>query len=72
MLAVGTLRDWEQARKPPDAPALAYLRVISGEPEIAARALEAAENSLIRLARRDGGGETSIDTAGTGITFASR
>jgi putative transcriptional regulator len=41
-IPVGTLRDWEQARKHPDAPALAYLRVISGEPEVAARALEAA------------------------------
>jgi putative transcriptional regulator len=28
-IPIGTLRDWEQARKHPDAPALAYLRVIS-------------------------------------------
>jgi putative transcriptional regulator len=27
-IPIGTLRDWEQARKHPDAPALAYLRVI--------------------------------------------
>lgn len=36
---VGTLRDWEQNRKQPDAPALAYLRVIAREPEMVARAL---------------------------------
>nr|WP_288006543.1 helix-turn-helix domain-containing protein [Acidiphilium sp.] len=39
---VGTLRDWEQGRKQPDAPALAYLRVIAREPAIVARALVAA------------------------------
>jgi putative transcriptional regulator len=36
---VGTLRDWEQNRRQPDAPALAYLRVIAREPEMVARAL---------------------------------
>lgn len=36
---VGTLRDWEQSRKRPDAPALAYLRVIAREPKMVARAL---------------------------------
>ncbi len=41
-IPVGTLRDWEQARKHPDGPALAYLRVIAGEPDMTARALEAA------------------------------
>lgn len=35
---VGTLRDWEQARREPDAAALAYLRVIEREPEAVARA----------------------------------
>jgi putative transcriptional regulator len=39
-IPVGTLRDWEQDRKRPDAPALAYLRVIAREPEVTARALE--------------------------------
>jgi putative transcriptional regulator len=39
-IPVGTLRDWEQERKRPDAPALAYLRVIAREPEVTARALE--------------------------------
>ncbi len=38
---VGTLRDWEQNRKQPDAAAIAYLRVIGKEPEIVARALVA-------------------------------
>jgi putative transcriptional regulator len=36
---IDTLRDWEQNRKQPDAPALAYLRVISREPDMVARAL---------------------------------
>jgi putative transcriptional regulator len=38
-IPIGTLRDWEQARKRPDAPALAYLRVIAKEPDMTARAL---------------------------------
>jgi len=37
---IGTLRDWEQNRKQPDAPALAYLRVIAREPKVVARALQ--------------------------------
>jgi putative transcriptional regulator len=37
---VGTLRDWEQNRKQPDVPALAYLRVIAREPGMVARALQ--------------------------------
>jgi putative transcriptional regulator len=41
-LPVGTLRDWEQNRRQPDAPALAYLRVIAREPELVAKALRAA------------------------------
>ena len=42
VVAVGrmeALRDWEQNRKQPDAPALAYLRVIAREPDMVARAL---------------------------------
>jgi putative transcriptional regulator len=39
---IGTLRDWEQNRKQPDAPALAYLRVIAREPHMVAAALVAA------------------------------
>jgi putative transcriptional regulator len=41
-LPLGTLRDWEQNRRAPDAPALAYLRVIAREPEIVAKALAPA------------------------------
>lgn len=40
-LPIGTLRDWEQNRRRPDAPALAYLRVIAREPDVVARALVA-------------------------------
>ncbi len=39
---VGTLRDWEQNRRQPDATALAYLRVIAREPDMVARALLSA------------------------------
>jgi putative transcriptional regulator len=38
-IPLGTLRDWEQGRSEPDAPAKAYLKVISAEPEAVARAL---------------------------------
>lgn len=38
-IPVGTLRDWEQGRREPDAAALAYLRVVEREPEAVARAL---------------------------------
>jgi putative transcriptional regulator len=38
-IPIGTLRDWEQGRKEPDAAARAYLRVIAREPETVRRAL---------------------------------
>ncbi len=38
-IPVGTLRDWEQGRKQPDATALTYLRVIARAPEMVAQAL---------------------------------
>lgn len=38
-IPLGTLRDWEQGRREPDAAALAYLRVIEREPDMVARAL---------------------------------
>ena len=41
-IPVATLRDWEQARRSPDAPALAYLAVIEADPEAVDRALGAA------------------------------
>jgi putative transcriptional regulator len=40
-IPVGTLRDWEQRRKEPDAAAKAYLRVIALEPEVVRKALAA-------------------------------
>ena len=41
-IPVGTLRDWEQGRREPDAAALAYLKAIAREPEMVARALATA------------------------------
>lgn len=38
-IPVGTLRDWEQNRKRPDAPARAYLTVIARNPEAVANLL---------------------------------
>ena len=40
-LPIGTVRDWEQGRSRPDAPAQALLRVIEREPDAARRALGA-------------------------------
>jgi putative transcriptional regulator len=36
---IGTLRDWEQGRKEPDAAAKAYLKVIASDPEAVRQAL---------------------------------
>jgi putative transcriptional regulator len=41
-IPVGTLRDWEQRRKNPDAPARAYLIVIARNPEAVAEWLKPA------------------------------
>ena len=41
-IPVGTLRDWEQARKNPDATARAYLTVIARNPEVVAEWLRQA------------------------------
>ncbi len=41
-IPVGTLRDWEQGRKIPDATARAYLTVIAKNPEAVAEWLRAA------------------------------
>jgi putative transcriptional regulator len=38
-IPLGTLRDWEQGRKAPDAAARAYLTVIGSDPEAVAEAL---------------------------------
>ena len=40
-LPIGTVRDWEQGRSRPDAPAQALLTVIEREPDAAQRALGA-------------------------------
>ena len=39
-IPVGTVRDWEQGRRQPDAPARNLLRVIDYAPETVARALK--------------------------------
>jgi putative transcriptional regulator len=41
-IPLGTLRDWEQGRKEPDAAARAYLVVIARQPETVSEALRAA------------------------------
>jgi putative transcriptional regulator len=41
-IPIGTLRDWEQRRKFPDAPARAYLLVIEGNPQGVAVLLQAS------------------------------
>ena len=41
-IPVGTLRDWEQRRKTPDAPARVYLTVIARNPEAVAQMLRQA------------------------------
>ncbi|MEJ8571749.1 helix-turn-helix domain-containing protein [Microbaculum marinum] len=38
-IPIGTLRDWEQGRRKPEAPALAYLAVIEQETDAVDRAL---------------------------------
>jgi putative transcriptional regulator len=42
-IPLATVKDWEQGRRSPDAPARAYLRVIAQDPKAVRRALEAAE-----------------------------
>ena len=39
-IPIGTLRDWEQHRSEPDAPARAYLKVIAADPEGVAKKLK--------------------------------
>jgi putative transcriptional regulator len=41
-IPLGTLRDWEQSRKEPDAAARAYLRVIARNPTAVSEALHPA------------------------------
>ena len=42
-IPLGTLRDWEQSRKEPDAAARAYLKVIARNPAAVAKALQPAK-----------------------------
>ena len=42
-IPLATVKDWEQGRRNPDAPARAYLRVIAQNPKAVRSALEAAE-----------------------------
>ncbi len=41
-IPLGTLRDWEQSRKEPDAAARAYLTVIARNPQAVSEALQSA------------------------------
>ena len=41
-IPLGTVKDWEQGRRQPDAPARAYLRVIARDPDAVRRALKTA------------------------------
>ncbi|MEJ7933488.1 transcriptional regulator [Sphingobium sp. AN558] len=41
-LPVGTVRDWEQGRRQPDAPARALLTIIQADPAVAERLLAKA------------------------------
>ena len=42
-IPLATVKDWEQGRRKPDAPARAYLRVIARDPKAVRHALEPAE-----------------------------
>jgi putative transcriptional regulator len=45
-IPLGTLRDWEQGRKEPDAAAKAYLKVIARDPSAVAEALRPAAPAI--------------------------
>jgi putative transcriptional regulator len=50
-IPIGTLRDWEQGRKEPDAAARAYLRVIAREPDTVREALAGLRDARRRPRR---------------------
>jgi putative transcriptional regulator len=50
-IPVGTLRDWEQGRKEPDAAAKAYLDVIASMPDLVRKALAQRPKPLLPLTR---------------------
>ena len=47
-IPIGTLRDWEQMRKEPDAAAKAYLKVIANDPEAVRKALAKRPAALLQ------------------------
>jgi len=55
-IPIGTLRDWEQGRKEPDAAAKAYLRVIASEPETVRKALLPRPRPGVMKRKREAGG----------------
>ena len=55
-IPIGTLRDWEQGRKEPDAAAKAYLRVIASEPETVRNALLPRPRPGVMKRKREAGG----------------
>ena len=54
-IPIGTLRDWEQGRKEPDAAAKAYLRVIASEPETVRKALLPRPRPGVTKRKREAG-----------------
>ena len=52
-IPIGTLRDWEQGRKEPDAAAKAYLRVIASEPETVRKALLPRPRPVVMKRKRE-------------------
>jgi putative transcriptional regulator len=54
-IPIGTLRDWEQGRKEPDAAAKAYLRVIASEPETVRKALLPRPRAGVTKRKREAG-----------------
>ncbi len=54
-IPIGTLRDWEQGRKEPDAAAKAYLRVIASEPETVRKALLPRPRPRVMKRKREAG-----------------
>ena len=55
-IPIGTLRDWEQGRKEPDAAAKAYLRGIASEPETVRNALLPRPRPGVMKRKREAGG----------------
>ena len=54
-IPIGTLRDWEQGRKEPDAAARAYLRVIASEPDTVRKALLPRPRPGVTKRKREAG-----------------